>query len=69
MKIHLFLALAGILGALAGCQTESAAVSERAPNNDPARKVYTQADLEASGRSQTGPALRQIDPDISGSGQ
>ncbi|MGH8092512.1 MAG: hypothetical protein ACREIF_03445 [Chthoniobacterales bacterium] len=64
MKIHVFLAItcAAFLGALAGCQTQSAAV---ATNDNPAKKVYTQADLDASGRAQTGPALQQIDPDIS----
>lgn len=32
------------------------------------KRVYTQADLQRSGRVNTGPALRTLDPDISGGG-
>jgi hypothetical protein len=31
---------------------------------NPSRKVYTQQDIQASGRTQVGSALRQLDPDV-----
>ena len=46
-----------------GCVNETARPVAAADAN-PSRRVYTQEDIQASGRTQVGSALRQLDPDV-----
>jgi hypothetical protein len=70
MKAHSYLAIAFavVLGALSGCQTQAPATRNGSLTNDPTKKVYTQSDLNDSGRVSAGRALQQLDPDINRAG-
>ena len=70
MKTHFCfaIALAGVWGTLAGCQTQAPTAGNGSPTNDPTKKVYTQADLNDSGRVSAGRALQQLDPDVNRAG-
>jgi hypothetical protein len=46
-----------------GCANDTAR-PVAADDANPSRKVYTQQDIQASGRTQVGSALRQLDPDV-----
>ena len=71
MKTHFCfaIALAGVLGTLAGCQTQAPTARNGSLTNDPTKRVYSQADLNDTGRVSAGRALQQLDPDISHTGQ
>jgi curli biogenesis system outer membrane secretion channel CsgG len=57
------LAVAVIAVVVFGCASETAR-PVAADDANPSRKVYTQQDIQASGRTQVGSALRQLDPDV-----
>jgi len=56
-------AVAAMAVVVCGCANETARPVV-ADDADPSRKVYTQQDIQASGRTQVGSALRQLDPDV-----
>jgi hypothetical protein len=67
MKAYLY---SGVFGAMAimffGCAND-ASNNQTASNTDPGTKTHTGQQLENSGQAQAGPALKRIDPDVSGS--
>lgn len=71
------LALLALAAAFVGCTTTptttttttTSSRNAQIDNSATNKRVYTQSDLQRSGRANTGAALRTIDPDISGGGQ
>jgi ABC-type phosphate transport system substrate-binding protein len=56
-------AVAAIAMVVCGCANQTAQ-PVAADDANPSRKVYSQEDIQASGRTQVGSALRQLDPDV-----
>ncbi|MDQ2868345.1 MAG: hypothetical protein M3R59_08045 [Verrucomicrobiota bacterium] len=50
---------------LAGCQSPNSG-QQTADNANPSKKVYTGDQLQQTGRVNSGPALRRIDPAVGG---
>jgi hypothetical protein len=67
MKHHLFAAMIVALSVfiVPGCANNQPTTAAATANDDPARKTYTQHDLERSGEARPGRALEKIDPDVS----
>lgn len=68
MKSIISLAVVVASATLSICGCANNAASPGTADANPSKRVYTQEDLQASGRTQVGPALRQLDPDIQASG-
>lgn len=64
MKTYIsVVAIAAAALIVCGCANQTAR-PVAANDANPSRKVYTQEDLQSTGRTQVGSALRQLDPDV-----
>lgn len=59
-----FISVVAVALMVCGCANQSQ--EPVAANNDanPSKRTYSQQDIQASGRTQVGSALRQMDPDV-----
>jgi len=57
------LALAAAGFAFAGCTTETTTTASNVDQTQ--KRVHTQEELRKTGQTETGPALEQVDPEIS----
>ena len=70
MKSYLIAALTVALSVMsfAGCADQKSTATT-ANEANPSKQTYTRHDLDRSGQANTGPALKHIDPDITGGGR
>jgi hypothetical protein len=68
MRPYFFVAMKGVLAfvtlTFTGCANQNTPPTTASEGADPAKKTYTQHDLERTGQAQTGQALESADPSI-----